>query len=477
MKKLTKKEIKGLKKRLCEERRHTFRAMKQAEKKEMEAFCEDYMAFLDRAKTERLTARELRTRAERAGFVEASRASEGDRDLFWSLRHKVVALARIGEAPITAGIRLICAHIDAPRLDLKLHPLYEEMDMAYLKTHYYGGIKKFQWVTRPLALYGVVVKEDGRAVDIAMGDDPDDPVLVINDLLPHLAQRVQDKKLREAIPAEKLNVLFGGLPLEGVDEVEQGVKLNLLRLLNTRYGITERDLVSAELEVVPAGRSREVGLDRAFVGGYGQDDRCCAFAAMKALLDTSSPLPYTSVALFVDKEEIGSDGNTGAKSLFLELILEELLEREGQRSLLRPLFRSRAISADVTAAVDPDYMEVHEKNNNAWAGFGICLTKYTGARGKYSANDAHAEYLGEIRRTWDEDGVIWQAGTLGRVDEGGGGTVAKYLAQNGLDVVDAGTPLLSMHAPFEVAHKGDLYMTYRGYRAFFLSQEVSHEDR
>lgn len=477
MKRLTKREITALKKRLRLERRHTFQAMKGAEREEMERFCSQYMEFLDGAKTERLAVRRVEEMARAAGFVEPHRARPEETALLWTLRGKVMALARLGQAPPEQGVRLVCAHIDAPRLDLKLHPLYQEMEMAYLKTHYYGGIKKFQWVTRPLALYGVVVKGDGRRVEVAVGDTPDQPVLVINDLLPHLSRRVQDKKLAEAIPGEKLNVLVGGSPLPAGDRVEEGVKLQVLRILEREYGITEEDLVSAELEVVPAGPCREVGLDRAFIGGYGQDDRCCAFAAVRALLDLSTPPPYTAVVLLVDKEEIGSDGNTGAKSLFLQLLLQELLDDRSGGGLLRALFRSRAISADVTAAVDPDYMEVHDKNNNAWAGHGVCLTKYTGARGKYSTNDAHAEYLAEVRRAWVRQGVVWQAGTMGRVDEGGGGTVAKYLAQNGLDVVDAGTPLLSMHSPFEVAHKGDLYMTYRGYRAFFTGQEVSHEDR
>ena len=474
MKKRSKKEIKELQDKLLYKRRHTFSQMKRSELKALERYCREYMEFLDHAKTERLAAAEIVKAAERHGFSRSPGTGAGTRR-WWEFRGKFVALAVMGRRPVTDGVRIIVSHIDAPRLDLKINPLYEEMDMAYMKTHYYGGIKKFQWVTRPLALHGVVVKDDGKTVPISIGEEQDDPVLVINDLLPHLAQRVQDKKLREAIPAEKLNILVGGIPLPRGEEAEKAVKLHVLEILNRKFGITERDFVSAEIEAVPAGRAREVGLDRAFVGGYGQDDRSCAFASLKAILNTKAP-PHTSICLFVDKEEIGSDGNTGAKSLFLHLVMEDLLEMDGSSgSVARSLARSLAISADVTSAVDPDYMEVHEKNNNAWCGYGVNLTKYTGARGKYSANDAHAEYLGFIRRAWNRGGVVWQAGTMGRVDEGGGGTVAKYLAQHGINVVDAGTPLLSMHAPFEIAHKGDLFMTYRGYAAFF-AEEGSHED-
>ncbi len=472
----SKKEIKELTERLCSKRIHVFHQLTQSQFKAMEEYCLEYRRFLDASKTERLAAREVERLAHSSGFVPFTSAKGDEKRLTWNFRGKLVGVAVRGALPLSQGMKMIVSHIDAPRLDLKLNPLYEEMDMAYLKTHYYGGIKKFQWITRPLALHGVVIKEDGRVVELSLGEEEDDPVLVINDLLPHLSQRVQDKKLREAIPAEKLNILVGGAPLPRSGDVERAVKLNILHLLNEKFGITEHDLVSAELEAVPAGKACEVGIDRAFIGAYGQDDRSCAFASLKAILDCKEPL-YTSICLFVDKEEIGSDGNTGAKSLFLHLIVEDLLAMEETAiSPLRCLTRSKAISADVTAAVDPDYMEVHEKGNNAWCGYGINLTKYTGARGKYSANDAHAEYLGYIRKIWNHNKVVWQAGTMGRVDEGGGGTVAKYLAQNGLNVVDAGPPLLSMHAPFEIAHKGDLYMTYQGYKAFFASQEESNEN-
>jgi aspartyl aminopeptidase len=321
----------------------------------------------------------------------------------------------------------------------------------------------------------VVVKEDGRIIDVKIGDDPDDSTLVINDILPHLAYKVQaDKKISEAIPAEKLNVLLGGIPLIGPDELKDAVKLRVLKLINERYGIVEEDLISAELEVVPSGPARDVGFDRAFVGGYAHDDRACAYTSLKALLELENP-SLTSIALFLDKEEIGSDGNTGAKSRFLELILYDLMKKQGLApspdSLLRIFLSSRAISADVTAGIDPDYQEVHEKRNDAKMGYGICLTKYTGHRGKVAANDAHAEYMGWVRRIWNKSGVVWHAGELGKVDEGGGGTVAKYLAFHGIDVVDAGPPLLSMHSPFEIVHKGDLYMAFKAYKAFYAGEQ------
>ncbi|HID98434.1 MAG TPA: aminopeptidase, partial [Thermodesulfobacteriaceae bacterium] len=337
--------------------------------------------------------------------------------------------------------------------------------------HYYGGIKKFHWVARPLALHGTAIKEDGRKVNIVLGEDTRDPVLTINDLLPHLALKVQgNKKLSEAIPAEKLNILVGGLPLHSPDDASSAVKMGILKILREKYGLVEEDLISAELEIVPAGKARDVGLDRAFVGAYGHDDRICAYSSLSAILRLKKP-DTTGIALFLDKEEIGSDGNTGAKSRFMDMVIYDLMRLQGINpepdSLLRIYMKSRAISADVTAGIDPDYMDVHEKRNDAMIGYGVCLTKYTGARGKYSANDAHAEYVNWLRRIWNHSGVIWQAGELGKVDQGGGGTVAKYLAEKGMDTVDAGTPLLSMHSPFEIAHKADLLMTFRAYSAFY----------
>ncbi|MDA8163168.1 MAG: aminopeptidase [Desulfobacteraceae bacterium] len=468
---LSREEYKKLEKRLARKRRHVWSQLTDEGRKDALKYADDYKKFLDRAKTEREASEAIMEASDGYGFVPFDRAGEDAHRLMWGFKGKMCALVVVGRRPITEGALIIASHIDAPRLDLKQNPLYEDLDMAYLKTHYYGGIKKFQWLTRPLALHGVAIKEDGRAVSINIGEDPLDPVFTINDILPHLAYKVQaDKKISEAVTGEKLNVIFGGIPLAGPDDMKESVKLSILNLLNERYGLVEEDLVSAELEFVPAGPARDVGLDRAFVGAYGHDDRACAYASFMAIAQQKRP-DNTLIALFLDKEEIGSDGNTGAKSRLLEAVMYGLVRRSKVSletdTLLGAFMRSKAISGDVTAGVDPDYLEVHEKRNDALMGYGICLTKYTGSRGKVGANDAHAEYMGWIRGVWNSAGVIWQAGELGKVDEGGGGTVAKYLAEQGMDVVDAGTPLLSMHSPFEVAHKADLYMTYRAYRAFY----------
>ncbi len=464
-------ELKKLKEKLGYQSAHVWDRLDKDEKEAVETLANDYKAFLSKAKTERECTAEICALLEARGFH-----PESSTRFYRVFREKVVVAVVAGRKPPQEGIRLIASHIDSPRLDLKLHPLLEEFEMAYFKTHYYGGIKKYHWVALPLALHGVVVKADGTKVKIVIGEDLDDPVFTICDLLPHLARKVQgEKKLREAIPGEKLNVLVGGLPLPDSEEKER-VKLAVLKLLNERYGLVEEDFISAELEVVPAGPARDVGLDRAFIGAYGQDDRICAFTSLAALLNLEAP-PYTSVALFLDKEEIGSDGNTGAKSRLLEKIYFDLLKILGVSApstdlVLDVFFRTRAISADVTAGIDPFYQEVHEKLNDARMGHGVVVTKYTGHGGKYAANDAHAEYVGWLRRVLNRAGVVWQAASFGKVDEGGGGTVAKYLAFHGLDIIDVGPPLLSMHSPFEIAHKGDLYMTYRAYKAFFEAAEV-----
>jgi aspartyl aminopeptidase len=470
-KRISKTECKRLTKELFHSRRPVWPQLTSQGREAAFSYAEEYKDFISQAKTEREAVAAIGDMATRHGFVHIGQATPKSRKLLWTFRDKVAAMAVVGTRPLSRGARIIASHIDAPRLDLKLNPLYEDLDMAFLKTHYYGGIKKFHWVARPLALHGLVLKGDGTAIRIGLGDRPEDPVLTINDLLPHLAHKIQaEKKISEAVPAEKLNVLVGGLPVIGPEETKDAIKLRLLRLLNEKYGLIEEDLVSAELEVVPAGSARNVGIDNAFVGGYGQDDRACAFASAKAVLELSEP-DATAIAIFLDKEETGSDGNTGAKSRMLEIILFDLMRHSGlpleADTIVRVFVASKAISADVTAGVDPDYQEVHEKRNDALMGYGICLTKYTGSRGKYAANDAHAEYVNWIRRVWNKAGVIWQAGELGKVDEGGGGTVAKYLAEEGIDIIDSGPPLLSMHSPFEVAHKADLFMTFKAYLAFF----------
>ncbi len=462
---MAEKTLKELKEKLAYSSPHVWDKLAEDEKQAAGQLANDYKQFLTEAKTERECIETIVDLLEKRGFKQ-----EGESRFYKIFREKVLAAVVAGRKPVYEGIRLIASHIDSPRLDLKLHPLFEEFEMAYLKTHYYGGIKKFHWVAIPLALHGVVVKEDGTQVKIKIGEDPHDPVLTICDLLPHLARKVQaEKKLSEAIAGEKLNVLVGGFPIGDPEEKER-VKLGILKLLNDKYGIKEEDFISAELEVVPAGPARDVGIDRAFIGGYGQDDRICAFTSLAAILNLEAP-EYTCITLFLDKEEIGSEGNTSAKAKFLEKLYYILLKTFGVPAgfdiLLDMFFKTKAISADVTAGIDPHYLDVHEKLNDARIGHGVVVTKYTGHRGKYEANDAHAEYIGWIRKILNQAGVIWQAASLGKIDEGGGGTVAKYLARYGMEIIDIGPPVLSMHSPFEISHKGDLYMTYRAYKAFF----------
>lgn len=436
----------------------------EALRKESFAFAEGYKAFLNEAKTEREAVEAISRAAQGSGF-----SVQGGKRLLRLYRDKCVALATIGRRPLEAGLRIIVSHIDCPRLDLKQNPLYEELDMVLLRTHYYGGIKKYQWVAQPLAMHGVIVTAAGDRVRISLGEAEGDPVFTICDLLPHLSRKVQEeKKLKEAIEGEKLTILAGHLPIAD-KEAKERVKLATLKLLQDSYGIVEEDFLSAELELVPATKARDVGFDRAFVAGYGQDDRVCAYTSLKAMEVVNDP-PLTTIALFLDKEEVGSEGNTGARSRFLELFLADVCRFAGKEPmdiLIREILSSaKAISADVTAGIDPNYKDVHEAQNNAKIGYGVCISKFTGSGGKYYSSDASAEYVGEIRRIFNRAGITWQMGELGKVDEGGGGTIAKYLAQYGMDIVDCGTPLLGMHSPFEVASKGDIYETFRAYCAF-----------
>jgi aspartyl aminopeptidase len=464
-----KDELQALRDRLTVSPRLVWDLADQPTREAIMAYSERYKAFLDLAKTERQAVVEIERQAQSRGFADITADPSWSRG-YYQYRGKIMILVVPGRRPLTAGLRLVASHLDSPRLDLKQYPLYEETDLAFLKTHYYGGIKKYQWLARPLALHGVILKTDGTRVELKVGEDPRDPVFTMCDLPPHLARKAQmEKKVTDAFEGEKMNVLVGSLPL-GDKETKERFKLHLLKLLEERYGIQEEDLVSAELEVVPAGPARDLGWDRSLVGGYGQDDRACVFAALEAILNLKEP-EFTCLALFFDKEEVGSDGNTSAKSCLLEEIVELLLERQNlnPQARRRVLMASRAISADVTGALDPDYPEVHEKRNAARMGYGVGINKYTGHGGKYMANDAHAEYLAWLRRIFQTAGVIWQAGELGKVDEGGGGTIAKYLAIHGLEIVDCGTPLLSMHSPFEVASKADLYMTFKAFQAFFAA--------
>ena len=466
-------EFEKLKNRLFYSTKPVWDAVSEDEKKEAFEYGERYKTFLTQAKTERESVREVVNFARSKGFVGLHEAREGDRKLFAVNRDKSVILAVLGKADFEGGLRIVGSHIDCPRLDLKQRPLYEEVGLSLLKTHYYGGIKKYHWVARPLAVHGKIFRKDGSHLEVVVGEEHDDPVFTINDLLPHLAHKVQyEKKLPEIIVGEKLNVLAGGLPFPN-KAGEERCKAAVLSLLNERYGIAESDFITAELEVVPAGPARDIGFDRSMIGGYGQDDRSSAYASLEAIANVNEP-PGTCLALFVDKEEIGSEGTTGAKSRFLETVVSDLVEftgRQPSQALIRKtLFLSKALSADVTPAVDPDWQEVSEKRNACYFGHGTCLLKFTGSGGKSGASDASAEYVAWFSGVMEKAGVMWQTGEIGKVDEGGGGTIAKILAERGMEIVDVGAPILAMHSPFEVSHKADLYMTYRCFKAFFESE-------
>lgn len=469
---LSKQKLEALRQKVVRKPQLVWDVATSKDKKEIFSYADRYKAFLDTAKTEREAVTSIVGYAGKRRFADIAKPGTGQK-FFKVNRLKGVAMAVLGKAPLESGVNIVVSHIDTPRLDLKQNPLYEDVDLAFLKTHYYGGIKKYQWLARPLAIHGTVLRQDGSSVHIQIGEDHDEPVFTIADLLPHLAHKVQaDKKVSEAFQGEKLNLLVGSLPI-GDAETKERFKLAVLDYLFSKYGLIEEDLMSAELEVVPAGKARDIGWDRGIIGAYGQDDRVCAHASLEALAGVTRP-GRTAVALFTDKEEIGSDGSTGAKSRFLEDFISDLFDCKGQqanaRALRSCLMNSKALSADVNCALDPDYQEVHEKRNVARIGYGVCITKFTGSRGKYGSSDANAEYLGQIRRVFNDNGVVWQTGELGKVDEGGGGTIAKFLAVYGMDVLDCGTPILSMHSPFEIASKGDIYMTYKAYRAFFNSK-------
>ena len=458
---------------LSYKRKNAYEVMDEAELGRMNELCGEYKSFLDKGKTERECVIEAVRMAEQNGFVPLSSKETlkaGDK-VYAVNRKKNVFLAVIGSEDIENGINIVGAHIDSPRLDLKQNPLYEKTDMALLKTHYYGGIKKYQWTALPLAIHGVVVTNDG-VKSVSIGEDRDDPVFCITDLLPHLAKDQMSKKMTEGIEAENMNVLIAGMPTPS-EEVKEKVKFTVLKLLNEKYGMTERDFLTAEIEIVPAGNARDVGLDRSFVGAYGQDDRVCAFTTIRAIFDIAAP-KKTAAAILVDKEEIGSMGNTGSKSAFMQMTIAEIVEKmKGSCSvtaLNRVITNTACMSSDVNAAFDPNYDSVFEPMNATFAGYGVAITKYTGARGKYDSSDASAEFVYEIGKIMDDSGVVWQTGELGKVDQGGGGTIAQYVANLNMDVIDAGVPVLSMHAPFEVTAKCDVYMAYKAYIAFYTNR-------
>ena len=434
----------------------------------------EYLAFLSEGKTERESWRILESCAQKAGFMALDEVEgfKAGQKVSLAVRSKAGILAIAGHRPLEEGFRLVAAHIDAPRLDIKQHPLYEEEGLTFFKTHYYGGIKKYQWTALPLALHGVVILRNGHKVEIIIGEVDEDPIFTITDLLPHLAKEQNDKKLHEGITGEGLNLLLGHDPSN--EAGEERAKSAILHLLKQKYGIEEDDFVSAELEVVPAGKARYSGLDRSFIAGYGQDDRSCSFAAWKAIEEIEQP-EWTTIVIFADKEEIGSESNTGMKALYLENFIAELITLQNGTydglKVRRALARAKALSADVAPGYDPNYAEVMDKRNSAFLGRGVVISKYTGSRGKSGSNDANPEFIAEVRRIFDGANVSWQTAELGKVDQGGGGTIAQYMAIYGMEVLDCGVGILSMHAPWEIASVADLIMMMRAYHAFLVYED------
>ncbi len=432
---------------------------------EAEKFCVGYKKYLDASKTEREAVTAAIEIAEKAGFKPFDRNAKyiaGDK-VYVNNRGKAVTFAVIGKKSVVEGTRILAAHIDSPRLDLKPAPLYEAEELALFKTHYYGGVRKYQWTAIPLALHGVVCLKDGSVIDVCIGEDESDPCFCITDLLPHLAADQSKRTLAEGIRGEELNILIGSRPLKS-DSGSELVKLNIIKILNERYGIVEADFWSAELQAVPAARARDVGFDRSMIGAYGHDDKVCAYPALAAITAIEIP-EYTAVVCLADKEEIGSEGNTGLNSRYLANFVADLAEMQGG-SGRAALSESKCLSADVNAAYDPTFPDAFERRNSCFLGRGVCLTKYTGSRGKGGSNDASAEFVAECRNLFDSSDVIWQTGELGKVDQGGGGTVAKFIASYDVDVVDIGVPVLSMHAPYEVISKFDVYMAFKAFKSF-----------
>lgn len=457
---------KELREKLLIKKKNGGRVLSEEEIQKAEKFSEGYKIFLDEGKTEREAVLYAVEEAKKKGFEEFDKnKSYKPGDKIYSVnKEKSLILAVIGKNGVKNGVSMAIAHVDSPRVDLKPRPLYEDSEIALFKTHYYGGIKKYQWTAMPLAMHGKVVRADGTQVDIKLGEKPDEQCFCITDLLPHLAGEQMRKVMSKAITGENLNVVAGSIPLRE-DNESDSVKLNIMKLINEKYDITEEDFVSAEIELVPAYKAQDIGFDRSLIGAYGHDDRSCAYPCLKAIMDTEVS-DNTVVTVLVDKEEIGSEGNTGMKSLFLKYFIADLAEREGLkgRDVLR---KSKCLSADVNAAFDPTYSGEYEAANSCYVNRGAVITKYTGSGGKSGTSDASAEFMGEVRNKLNKENVLWQTGQLGKVDAGGGGTIAKYVANLCVDVVDVGIPVLSMHSPFEIVSKIDVYMLYRAVLAFF----------
>ncbi len=467
MAKEKKTKAEELKEKLFYTKKHATLVMSDTEQKNADKYCEGYKKFLDNGKTEREACREAVKMAEKAGFVpfDKSKTYKAGDKIYSVNRDKAVIFAIIGTEPVENGVNLTAAHIDSPRMDLKQNPLYEADELGYFKTHYYGGIKKYQWTAIPLALHGVVAKNDGTVVEITIGEDEGDPCFVVTDLLPHLADEQYKRPANKLITGEELNILIGSRPFKD-DETSDAVKLNLMNIIFEKYGIVEKDFLSAELECVPAFKARDIGFDRSLIGSYGQDDRVCAYTAFSAILDIEKTPARTAVCVLTDKEETGSDGNTGLCSSYLEYFLCDLAEMYGSNGRT-VMSASRCLSADVNAGFDPTFPDGYERKNCAYVNKGIVVTKYTGARGKSGTSDANAEYVGYIHSLFDKNDIVWQTGELGKVDFGGGGTVAAYIANLNIDTIDVGVPVLSMHAPYETTAKNDVYMAYKAFLAFY----------
>lgn len=454
------------------ERRNAWKDYDKKETKELEKLCKDYRKFLDNGKTERECVKYIVHLAEKAGYQDlknvirsGKKIKSGDK-LYAVNMKKAIALFQIGTAPLEEGLNILGAHIDSPRMDVKQNPLYEDTDLAYLDTHYYGGIKKYQWVTLPLAIHGVVAKKNGEVVDIVIGEEETDPIFCVTDLLIHLAGEQMDKKAAKVVEGEQLDILVGSRPL--AKEEKEPVKKMVLSILKKKYDMEEEDFLSAELEIVPAGKAREAGLDASMIMAYGQDDRVCAYTSAAAMFDMGE-VTRTACCLLVDKEEIGSVGATGMQSKFFENTVAELMDAMGQYSelkLKRCLAGSYMLSSDVSAAYDPNFASAFEKKNAAYFGRGVVFNKFTGARGKSGSNDANAEYIGKLRKIMDDNGVAFQTAELGKVDIGGGGTIAYILSLYGMNVIDSGVAVLNMHAPWEITSKADVYEAYKSYKAF-----------
>ena len=458
--------IEEMKEKLFYNPKHASEVISADETETADGFCEGYKEFLDKSKTEREAATEIIALAKANGYTEfipGEKYSAGEK-IYYNNRNKSVILCVIGKRSIIDGVKIAAAHIDSPRLDLKPNPLYEDSEMALFKTHYYGGIKKYQWTAIPLSLHGAVILKDGSTVNVCIGEDDNDPKFVITDLLPHLGGEQNKRTLREGIRGEELNVLVGSRPFKD-DDSSESVKFNILSILYEKYGFTEADFLSAELEVVPAFKASDIGFDRSMIGSYGHDDRVCAYPAVMAALDTEEP-DYTIMSVLTDKEETGSDGNTGLNSSYMAYFINYLAAMEGYDGY-EVMRKSECLSADVTCAFDPTFSDVSERRNTAYINKGVAIMKYTGSGGKGGTSDASAEFMGKIRAMLDNANVVWQVGELGKVDAGGGGTVAKYVAKLDVDVVDIGVPVLSMHAPFETVSKLDVYMAYRAFAEFF----------